>query len=166
MTGNVESQLVLDGSSLRLGTTHQFFTMCMNITWGSYYTVDSNLIHLSWGLSLWSSNKLPKNTKNHWSSGSSLHNKPTHHLNTGLKWKKPSWLTSSLLTHEGGIRTFQPRCMILPHKPSFMGRGAGGVQASTESQHVRGSKPGVKSQLYRNQDREKMGSSNRNSNNE
>ena len=39
-------------------TINQFFTMCMTITWGSCYTMDSNSTY-KWGMRLCISNKLP-----------------------------------------------------------------------------------------------------------
>ena len=54
--------------------------------------------------------------------------------------------------HVGGIRTFQPKCMILPEKQSFLEEKD---QASTESQSVREMEPGVEGSgnTYRNQER-------------
>ena len=38
-------------------TINQFFTMCMTITWGSCYTMDSNSTY-KWGMRLCISNRL------------------------------------------------------------------------------------------------------------
>ena len=67
----------------------------------------------------------------------------------------------------GGIRTFQPRCTILPEKKIIHGGKRPKQNAHSESQSMWETELGVEGSgnSYRNEEREQMHSSHRNSNN-